>query len=124
MGLRSLLRGKSAEQSAIRYLKKQGIKILDQNKRYACGELDIVGCEQDTHLFVEVKYRSRSEFGTANEMISKAKQVKLTRAAKLWLQENDPTHTKACRFDVIAIDQSQTHHQIEWVKNAFYPELW
>ena len=124
MTLKSLLRGKTAEQQAVKYLKNHGLKVLEKNKRYPCGELDIVAADKNTHLFVEVKYRSNAEFGGANEMISASKQAKLVKAAKLWLQENDPQFEKACRFDVIAIDNSQNERSLTWVKNAFTPELW
>lgn len=124
MALKSLLNGQKAEQLAAKYLRKQGVRILDRNKRYACGELDIVASDGISHIFVEVKYRTSTEFGSASEMVSKGKQMKLVRAAKLWLQENDPSETKACRFDVIAINDSKSLDGIEWIKNAFTPELW
>ena len=126
MALKSLLHGKTAEQEAARYLKKQGIKVLEKNRRYKCGEIDIIATDQQNHLFVEVKFRSSSDYGMANEMVSQSKQAKIVKAAKLWLQEKDPEFDLGCRFDVITIDQNakSNSNRIEWLKNAFAPELW
>jgi putative endonuclease len=126
MGLKSLLHGRSAEQQAARYLRKHGVKVLEKNRRYKCGEIDIIALDNQHHLFVEVKFRADSRFGTASEMISTGKQTKLVKAAKLWLQENDPDFSRGCRFDVIAISRSNDSKtdSIEWIKNAFTPELW
>lgn len=127
MSLTSLLRGKSAEALAASYLRKQGLKILAQNKKYKCGEIDIVATDKEDNIFVEVKYRSDSSHGSSAEMVSQSKQAKLAKSAKLWLQENDPQFAKGCRFDVIAINKdtaAKNQDNIEWLKNAFTPELW
>lgn len=130
------MRGKSAEQRAASLLRKNGLKILAQNVRYKCGELDIIASDDETHLFVEVKYRANEDWGKPTEMVSPSKQAKLAKAAKLWLQENDPNFEKSCRFDVIAMTAAENtstvknkksrkpSENIQWVKNAFTPELW
>lgn len=127
MGLKSLLQGKQAEQRASRYLRKHGLVIVAQNQRYKCGEIDIIAKSAYSHIFVEVKYRGENSRGESAEMVSRDKQLKLTRAAKLWLQENDPNFTFGCRFDVIAISPSKNASNdegIQWIKDAFAPELW
>lgn len=127
MGLKSLLQGKQAENRAARYLRKQGLTLIAQNQRYKCGEIDIIARDAHAHIFVEVKYRSKNSHGKPTEMISRGKQTKLTKAAKLWLQENDPNFELSCRFDVIAItaeSRSQKGEDIQWLQDAFKPELW
>ena len=115
--------GTRAETQAQRFLKQQGLTILGKNKRYKCGEIDLIAMDADTTIFVEVKYRKNADFGAATEMVSTAKQTKIGRAAKLWLLEEDPQFSRACRFDVIAIQGAQAD-DIHWLKNAFSPELW
>lgn len=124
MALIGNLRGKRAEQAAEKYLKKQGLKIVERNRRYPCGEIDIIAADSNTHIFVEVKFRSDSRHGDALEQVFAAKQIKLARAAKRWLQEHDPHFQRACRFDVIAIDREGSKTATRWIKNAFSPELW
>lgn len=127
MGIKSLLQGKQAEHRAKHYLRKQGLSIVAQNQRYKCGEIDIIAKDTHSHIFVEVKYRCDNSRGESAEMVSRDKQIKLTKAAKLWLQENDPNFAMGCRFDVIAIASNKTpgnSEDIQWLKNAFAPELW
>ena len=113
-----LTTGENAELAATHFLKKQGIKILDRNKRYKGGEIDIIG--QDNHgiLFIEVKYRRDASFGSAAEMVNTSKQNRLRKAATLWLQEHDPKMSLACRFDVICIT-NKNFSDIQWIQNAF-----
>ena len=113
------------------FLKKKGAKILAKNKTYKVGELDIIAEDDQSLIFVEVKYRNNNSYGTASEMVNQTKQAKLQKAALFWLQENDPKMKKPCRFDVIAISDkanhlesenmgaSRSHEHIEWIKNAF-----
>ena len=127
MGLRSLVQGKQAERLAARHLRKQGLTLLALNQRYKCGEIDIIAKDVDTHIFVEVKYRKGKSYGEPAEMVSYEKQIKLAKAAKLWLQDNDPHFDFGCRFDVIAITtcgKASSGKDILWLKNAFSPELW
>jgi len=127
MGLKSLLQGKQAERIAARYLRKQGLTLLALNQRYKCGEIDIIAKDADNHIFVEVKYRSNSSHGKPAEMVSRNKQAKLVKAAKIWLKKNDPHFASGCRFDVIAITadgKTNKGEDIQWLKNAFSPEPW
>ena len=127
MNLTGLLRGKKAEEQAASYLQNQGLIILAKNARYKCGEIDIIAIHKDTHVFVEVKYRKNNHHGESSEMVSASKQAKVAKASKLWLQENDPNFEKGCRFDVIAITKGHKDREelnIQWIKNAFTPELW
>lgn len=132
-----LIKGKNAESAAAAFLKKQGLKIIAKNKVYKSGEIDIIAEDKQSLVFVEVKYRSNSAYGTAAEMVNPKKQLKLQKAALAWMQENDPGMQKPCRFDVIAIsgnnhsdktvsaatapDENPDHpyHNMEWIKNAF-----
>lgn len=99
----SRLIGGSAEDRAARFLKRQKYRIVDRN--VVCGrlgEIDIVALSGDVLVFVEVRYRASSRFGSAAETIGADKQRKLTRAADHYLSRNP--HAGPVRFDVVAID--------------------
>lgn len=113
-----LIKGKDAESAAASFLKKHGLNVIDSNKRYKTGEIDIIAKDDACIVFVEVKYRGDDSHGNAAEMVDTPKQQKLQKTALLWIQENDPKMLKPCRFDVIAISGKQ-YKNIEWIKNAF-----
>ena len=107
--------GDKAEDVARNYLQQHGIKILESNFRCKAGEIDIIAVEAETLLFIEVKYRKNNTFGTPQEMVTTAKQRKIVTTAALYLQKHAKLANKACRFDVISIQQNE----INWIKAAF-----
>lgn len=50
-------RGKSAEIQAAKFLRKSGYKIIDVNYHSRFGEIDIIACDNEYVVFVEVKMR-------------------------------------------------------------------
>lgn len=108
-------RGDAAEETAKKYLQSSGLRLLDRNYRCRMGEIDLIMQDGDSLVFVEVRFRNKSNFGTAQASIDYHKQRKLILTAQHYLQ----THRSdsACRFDVIAINGDK--NRIEWIKNAF-----
>ncbi|SLM61516.1 Predicted endonuclease distantly related to archaeal Holliday junction resolvase [Dickeya aquatica] len=69
-----------------------------------------------TWVFVEVRYRRNSVFGSAAASVTRQKQRHLLHAAALWLlHQGQSFDTADCRFDVLAV----TGTQVEWLPNAF-----
>lgn len=99
----------------MRYLQARGMQLLARNVRFKCGELDLVMQDQNTIVFVEVRYRSRSRFGPAAATVDARKQARLRRAAGIWLGGRCWRLLPACRFDVLAMDAAS----IVWIANAF-----
>lgn len=115
-------RGKDAEHACCRYLQQQGLKLLARNYRSRRGELDLVMREQDTVVFVEVRFRRNSAFGGAAESITSSKQEKLRITAEQFLQRE--TRLTNGRFDVVAMTEKVQNnglnaYSFEWIKNAF-----
>ncbi|HDK37979.1 MAG TPA: YraN family protein [Thiolapillus brandeum] len=108
-----LRKGEAAEALACRWLQEQGLELGRQNYRCKAGEIDLIMQDGDMLVFVEVRYRSHSGFGSAIDSITPAKQKKLLHAAQHYLQRL--RHTPPCRFDIIGIDRN---NQIEWIRNA------
>ena len=108
------LTGKKAEDVACSFLQHNGLTLVQRNYHCRYGEIDLIMQDTDTLVFVEVRYRSSTAFGTAAESVDKNKQRKLVFTANHYLQKY-PT-SQATRFDVVALSSQQTP---EWVTNAF-----
>jgi len=111
--LKSLL-GQSAESRAEAFLKTQGLKLLARNWRCRFGEIDLIMRDGTTLVFVEVRLRSRSDFGGAAASVTPAKQKTLLATARQYLRTL--TTLPPCRFDVVALSGNNAP---EWIRNAF-----
>lgn len=107
--------GFMAETNACEFLEKAGLNLLDKNYSCHCGEIDLIMKDKDSVVFVEVRQRFHTEFGSAVESVNLQKQRKLIKSALLYLQKKRWLNTVNCRFDVIGID---ANNKIEWIKNA------
>ncbi|MCG7934104.1 MAG: YraN family protein [Candidatus Thiodiazotropha taylori] len=110
-----LQQGEAAEQLAVDYLSRRGLKLVTRNFRCKVGEIDLIMREKRTLVFVEVRYRQSDDYGSALESITPSKQRKLLAAANLYLQKNQID--QACRFDVVAINGS-ANKRTTWIKDA------
>lgn len=108
--------GNAYEQIAVQYLEKQGMKILERNfRRGRNGEIDIIGRDGKYLVFVEVKYRSGMEMGSAAEAVTPAKQKKICSVADYYRYLHKYDDSTWMRYDVIAIQGEE----IKWIQNAF-----
>ena len=110
--------GKRSERLAAEFLKRTGYRILETNYRSKLGEIDIIAREKGTLVFVEVKARNTSRFGSPKAAVTPAKQRKISMAALDYLKRSGQTGASA-RFDVVAIDTASGKIDIEVIKNAF-----
>ncbi len=108
-------KGAAAEQLAADYLARQGLAVIERNFRVKGGEIDLICRDGKSTVFVEVRLRSRSDFGGAAGSITGAKQARLVLAARHWLLRHGET---PCRFDCVLLDGLETHN-IEWLRDAF-----
>jgi putative endonuclease len=107
--------GLAAETMAATFLTERGLTLIARNYHCRFGEIDLVMKEGNVLIFVEVRLRSHSTFGSAASSINYKKQQKLILAAQHYLQQNGE---QACRFDVIAMPKVN-EASIEWIRNAF-----
>ena len=106
--------GKQAEALAAEFLAAQGITILERNFRRRCGELDLIARDGDTLVFVEVRLRTRGDFGGAAASITAKKRARIAAAAGLYLARL--RRTPPCRFDAVLLDAIDPT-RIEWLKD-------
>ena len=107
--------GVKSEKQALRYLTSQGLALVCQNYYCRFGEIDLIMQDQETIVFIEVRYRKNNDFGGALASITKSKQNKIIKTAKHYLAQLEDE--QYCRFDAIAIDESTEKPQ--WIQNAF-----
>jgi putative endonuclease len=111
--------GLEAEKLAATYLMSHGLKMVTQTYHCRFGEIDLIMKDAKTLVFVEVRLRTNSQFGTAAASITPQKQQKLILTAQHYLQEYSREHDNCpCRFDAILMNKADANH-IEWVRNAF-----
>jgi len=112
--------GNIAEAMAIRFLSRHGMKLLRQNYLCRLGEIDLIMWHGHILVFVEVRYRHSSSFGTADATVTCAKQQKIIKAARQFLQHQPKLATNICRFDVVGITRDATKNvQFNWIQDAF-----
>ena len=92
--------GRQAEDDACELLRSLGYAIVARNWAFRGGELDIVARDGDTLVFVEVKARSGGAFGGPEAAVGRAKQRRITAAARAFMARTDAD--LPARFDVVA----------------------
>jgi putative endonuclease len=66
------------------------------------GEVDLIGWERDTLVFVEVKSRRTEEYGSPDRAIGRQKESSLIRTAREYARQAEVPWEKV-RFDVVNI---------------------
>jgi putative endonuclease len=113
-------RGQQAEHLAARFLIAQQFEIVAHQFHSRFGEIDLIARDPAQHLliFAEVRYRRHTQFGTAEETITKSKQQKLLKTALFFLLENPHYKKYHQRFDVLAMNGTLTE-TFNWIQGAF-----
>lgn len=106
--------GAGGEDTAAKYLKKLGYKIVERNHSTKLGEIDLIALDRATWVFAEVKTRSGDSFGLPRESVTKQKRRKYSMLAMQYIKQNNLSGQPA-RFDVIDILDGVVTHII----NAF-----
>jgi putative endonuclease len=112
--------GSHWEDAAERFLRTQGLALLQRNFSSRFGEIDLIMEDQGTVVFVEVKYRGNSSHGSGADAVTYHKQHRLSLTAACFLAMNPGRAEQHCRFDVISIDPARDEQGINWIRSAFY----
>jgi putative endonuclease len=120
--------GQIGEETAAKYLKKMGYKILDRNWKnpfgYRLGEIDIIAREKKEIIFVEVKTRAADNCNQLNvlpeEQINRSKLHKLERIASCYLNVKR-LKSFPYRFDAVSVwlDSDYKQAKIKHIKSIF-----
>lgn len=104
--------GREWEQTALRYLRRHGLVLVEANFTCQGGEIDLIMRDGESLVFVEVRQRADRRHGGAAASITPSKIRRLVRAAQFYLLRLPSV--PPCRFDVIAIDGGE----IDWLRDA------
>ena len=83
------LRGRWAEEVALRHLQEKGYRLLWKNRRTPFGEVDLFMEKDGVYVVVEVKQRASEAFGAPLEAITPGKVRRLLKSARFLLGRDD-----------------------------------
>jgi putative endonuclease len=112
------IQGKAGEDLAASFLEQKGFKIIKRNYRFERGEIDLIAEEGDELVFIEVKARRSTAYGTPEDAVTEEKQEQVHTVAEGYLFEHD-IDNRPCRFDVVAIEFKNDKADIRHIRNAF-----
>jgi putative endonuclease len=116
--------GAIGEAIVARFLKKRGYRIRERNYRVRLGEIDIIAEQGADLVFIEVKTRSDTIFGSPLESVTISKQRQLSKVALEYISKHN-CHNRPARFDVVGVTFEKANSKqlrdarIELVQNAF-----
>lgn len=112
--------GNFGEEVAAEYIRERGMKIVHRNFYCRTGEIDIIATDGEYTVFIEVKTRKNSSYGTPGEFVDYYKQQKILKAAQYYAGSSE----LYMRFDVCEVyyhtlgDKFVTD-KVNYIKNAF-----
>lgn len=107
-------RGRAGEDLAVAYLRLAGLRPVERNVRLGGVEVDVVADDGATRVLVEVRLRTRGDFGGAAATVDRRKQERLVRAARS-LEQQGRTRI---RVDVVAVDLTADGARLTHYRNA------
>jgi putative endonuclease len=116
--------GAKGEAIAVSFLQNAGYRIVERNYRVRLGEIDIIAEEGGYLVFIEVKTRTDSLYGSPFEAVTRQKQKQLSKVALEYMSKLG-CHDRPARFDVVAVKLQGTSKtvpkdaNIEIMVNAF-----
>ena len=115
-------RGNWGEALVAEYLRKKHYDIRDQGFRCRFGEIDLVAEKRGVLCFVEVKLRSRTDYGLPREFVTPEKQKRLRITAEYYLSRFELDCP--CRFDVAEVYTTDGQYQekyalINYIEDSF-----
>ena len=99
--------GDAAETMVAERLVRAGWTVLARNVRVGRNELDLVVIDPGpppTLVIVEVRWRSRRDFGLPEETVDHRKRTRLHQAAFTLLERGDLPRHLPMRFDLVVVE--------------------
>ena len=112
--------GQLCEKLACSNLKKNGYHIVETNYRCRYGEIDIIAKHKDCFVFIEVRSKTGTAYGTPEESVTANKKQKLISTAMNYLGAH-PEINGDWRIDMVAVEfdgKLQTATRIDIIQNA------
>lgn len=113
--------GQKGEDLAAQYFEQQGYVVLDRNWHCGHKELDLVVTKASTVVFVEVKTRSTTGYGSPCDAVTQAKIRRIVSSADAYLRYN--CIDMDVRFDIVSIVIENGQFKVEHIEQAFYAPI-
>jgi putative endonuclease len=110
--------GEIGENLACDELQRRGYEILARRYRRRGGEIDIIAIDGPTLVFIEVKTRAGTDYGTGAEAITWTKRRRIMSVAMEFVARERFTD-RSCRFDVVSIELAPEGARVQVYTNAF-----
>ena len=107
-------RGRAGEALAAAFLELLGFRPVARNVRLAGVEVDVVADDGAVRVLVEVRVRTRADFGGAAATVDRHKRERLVRAARALEQQG----VSRVRVDVVAVDLTRDGATLTHYRNA------
>ncbi len=109
-----------SETHAKHYLETQGYILLKENYAIRGGEIDLIAKKDEVIIFIEVRQRSSSQFGTAAESLNSTKLNRIRKTAIHYLLDVYGHTEVAMRFDAILLSGSKSNYTLEHLSNILF----
>lgn len=112
--------GNLGEECAIKFLKKNKYKIIEQNFSNKYGEIDVICENKEFIVFVEVKTRTKNSIVSGVYAVNKKKRYNIIKTAHTYLKAYPSK--KQPRFDIIEVEHNKDNGDVyikEHYVNAF-----
>lgn len=114
--------GQQGEKLVAILYKDKGYSIIGTNVRLfgvkQFGEIDVIATRHKVLVFIEVKTRRSTTFGTAAEAVDYFKQRKLVKTVKLYLQRHPQFQDFDWRIDVAEVDIDNSQNPVIILENV------
>lgn len=117
--------GDRGEMLVTELLKTNGWEILATQWRCRWGEVDVIACDRQWLLFIEVKTRSDRNWDSDGSLaITPKKQAKILKTASIFLSQYPQLVTLACRFDVALVHRNESSIYLQtYIEEAFSGDI-
>ncbi len=113
-------RGSAAERLAEQHVAAAGLEVIARNFRCRAGELDLICCDRGTLVIVEVRQRSRRDFGGPLASVGSVKRRRIRRSTEYFRIGSRHWSERPVRFDVVAVvGVPEGAHELIWIRDAF-----
>ena len=112
--------GREGEEAAYWHLRERGFIMVDRNYRPEGlrGEIDLIGWDGDTLVFVEVKTRQAAALRVPEAAVDRGKERHLVAAAREY-RTRARRSSAPFRFDVVSVEVTPGGNRIEHFRDAF-----
>ncbi|MQY77182.1 MAG: YraN family protein [Spirochaeta sp.] len=110
-------KGREGETAAVKYLEKNGYKVMERNFRCRRGEVDIIARKDEELVFVEVKNWDALAIDSLEHSLSSLKKQRIIETTQYFIHCHPELMESRIRFDLIFIHGELS--KIDHIENAF-----